>query len=90
MLTSDIKATEARIKELEVRHVMELNDVIANKPAGTSRAEPEAYRAAARAVAHMTSVEIEKEKHRLIDQLYARVRELEEQIPAHGVAAAAD
>ena len=82
MLANDIKATESRIKQLETQYLKELSEVMAVEKAIPSTAEPEAFRPSVRIVAYMTSVEIEKEKHKLIGQLYARVRELESQLAA--------
>jgi len=84
MLADNIKATESRIKQLESQYLQELSEVVANEKAIPPTAEPEAFRSAARTVAYMTSVELEKEKHKLIDQLYARVRELEAQVTHQG------
>jgi hypothetical protein len=79
MLADDIKATESRIKQLEQRYLQELSESAQHEKAPRT-AEPEAFRSAARMTAYLTRVEIEKEQHKLIDQLFARVRELETQL----------
>lgn len=84
MLADSIKATESRIKQLESRYLKELSEAVDGDNAILSAAEPEAFRSAARLVAYMTSVELEKERHTLIDQLYARLRELESQLDDQG------
>jgi len=84
MLANEIKTTESKIKQLEKQYLRELSEVAGHDKAAPPTAEPEAFRSAARTAAYMTSVEIEKETHKLIDQLYARVRELEKQVAGHG------
>jgi hypothetical protein len=79
MLAAEIEATESKIRELEDRYRRELSETAEAYETAPPGAEPQAFRSAAKVAAYLTSVEIEKEKHRLIEQLYARVRELEKQ-----------
>jgi len=79
MLATDIKATQSRIKQLEDRYHRELSEMVGLYQSASSNADPDAYRSAAKVTAYLTSVEIEKEKEKLIELLLARVTELEQQ-----------
>jgi len=84
MLADEIKATESTIKRLEAQYLRELSEIAGDEKGVPRTAEPEGFRSAARVAAYMTSVEIEKEKHKLINQLYRRLSELEKQIASQG------